>query len=216
MLIFTSIKQSNTELTPSLDTLSDIYPALLLEATVFTRKQLIYPEAPQIALAGRSNVGKSSLINALAGRKTLAKVSATPGKTRSINYYQVGATNTYLVDLPGYGYAQCSKTEQNKWEELLRHYLTYTPGLRALALLIDPRRLPQKSDRELLDFAASVSLLILPVLSKADKCGKNGLKICQRAWEPLLGQNAKIITSARNKSGLHDMWQAVLRLLLKE
>jgi GTP-binding protein len=82
---------------------------LTLAATAFTREQLIHPETSQAALAGRSNVGKSSLINALAGRKALAKVSAVPGKTRSINYYQLGPAMCFLVDLPGYGYARCSR-----------------------------------------------------------------------------------------------------------
>ena len=191
----------------------DVRPALLLEATAFTRGQLIHPEAPQVALAGRSNVGKSSLINALAGRKALAKVSATPGKTRSINYYRVDKTDAYLVDLPGYGYAQCSQEERNKWAELLRHYLKDTPGLRALALLLDSRLLPQKADKELLAFAASLSLPVLPVLTKADKCGKKELDSCRRAWEPFLEGHALVISSARNKRGLDDLWQALLRLL---
>lgn len=194
-----------------------VRPALLLEATAFTRGQLIHPEAPQVALAGRSNVGKSSLINALAGRKALAKVSATPGKTRSINYYRLDrldGADAYLVDLPGYGYARCSQAERNKWAELLRHYLTDTPGLRALALLLDSRLSPQKADRELLAFASSVSLPVLPVLTKADKCGKKELTACRRAWEPLLEGGTLLISSARSRHGLDELWQALLRLLL--
>ena len=189
------------------------HPALLLEATAFTHGQLVHPQAPQIALAGRSNVGKSSLINALAGRKTLAKVSATPGKTRSVNYYRVDNTDAYLVDLPGYGYAQCSQTERNKWAELLRHYLANTPGLRALTLLLDSRLLPQKVDIGMLTFAASFSLPILPVLTKADKCGKKDLNACRRAWEPLLKCHVLLTTSARSRDGLDDLWQSILRLL---
>ena len=207
-----SLSAGNTGTAPASP--SDIRPALLLEATAFTLGQLIRPEAPQIALAGRSNVGKSSLVNALAGRKSLAKVSATPGKTRSVNYYRLDGTDAYLVDLPGYGYAQCSQAERNKWAELLRHYLEKTPGLRALVLLLDARLSPQKLDKELLAFAASCRLPVLPVLTKADKCAKKELDACRRAWEPFLEKTAILITSAKNKSGTDELRQALLQLLL--
>ena len=193
---------------------ANVRPALLLEATAFTLGQLIRPEAPQIALAGRSNVGKSSLVNALAGRKALAKVSATPGKTRSVNYYRLDGADAYLVDLSGYGYAQCSQAERNKWAELLRHYLEKTPGLRALVLLLDARLSPQKLDKELLAFAFSLRLPVLPVLTKADKCAKKELDACRRAWEPFLERTAILTTSAKNRSGTDELWQALLRLLL--
>ena len=193
---------------------SGVRPALLLEATAFTLGQLIRPEAPQIAMAGRSNVGKSSLVNALAGRKSLAKVSATPGKTRSVIYYRLDGADAYLVDLPGYGYAQCSQAERNKWAELLRHYLENTPGLRALVLLLDARLPPQKLDKELLAFAASLRLPVLPVLTKADKCSKKELDACRRAWEPFLERTAVLTTSAKTRNGMDELWRALLRLLL--
>ncbi len=193
----------------------DVHPALILEATSFTLGQLIHPEAPQVALAGRSNVGKSSLINALANRKSLAKVSATPGKTRSVNYYRVDKTDAFLVDLPGYGYAQCSQAERNKWAELLQHYLKETPGLRSLFLLLDSRLPPQKLDRELLAFAESLSLPVLLVLTKADKCNKKELDACTRAWEALAGHEKILITSAsQRKRGLDDLWRELLGLLV--
>ena len=94
-------------------------PTLTLETTAYTIEQLARMPQAQIALAGRSNVGKSSLVNALAGRKALAKVSSTPGKTRSVNYYHVDPDGFYIVDLPGYGYARCSQQERQKWGELL-------------------------------------------------------------------------------------------------
>ena len=192
-----------------------LQPALQLEATAFTREQLIHPELPQIALAGRSNVGKSSLVNALAGRKMLAKVSSTPGKTRSINYYRVDDTPGYLVDLPGYGYAQCSQAERNKWAGLMRHYFTVTPGLRALLLLLDARLTPQKLDKDLLAFALSRSLRVVPVLTKADKCNKKNLDTCVRAWEPFLGRNSLVITSAQHKTGIAELWRVLLDILIE-
>ena len=189
-------------------------PVLELEATAFTRGQFIHPEAPQIALAGRSNVGKSSLVNALASRKALAKVSATPGKTRSINYYRVDRMPGYLVDLPGYGYARCSQAERNKWAELMRHYFASTPGLRALFLLLDSRLTPQKADKELLAFALSRPLRVVPVLTKADKCAKKEIDACKRAWEPLLGGTAVLATSARKRTGIAEIRQVLLEILL--
>ena len=111
---------------------------LELAATLFTREQLKAALAdmgasPQIALAGRSNVGKSSLLNALARRKQLAKVSSTPGKTRSVNLFRVVPEGFYVTDLPGYGYAKCSQEERKSWAKLIEYYLTQAPRLKALA-----------------------------------------------------------------------------------
>ncbi len=187
-------------------------PALELEATSFNAGQLIRPEAPQVALAGRSNVGKSSLVNALAGRKSLAKVSATPGKTRSINYYRIEPPGTaYIVDLPGYGYAKCSQAERRSWAALLELYLTRTPGLTALVLLLDARLTPQKADKELAAFAARHGLPLVPVLTKADKCSKRELDACKRAWSALLGTDI-LVTSAEKRRGLEDLWRRILEL----
>lgn len=118
-------------------------PTLTLESTVYTLQQLLDVPEAQVALAGRSNVGKSSLINALAVRKKLAKVSATPGKTRSINFYRVQPHNFFLVDLPGYGYARASHSERRSWATLLEKYLSTCKNLRALALLLDSRLPPR-------------------------------------------------------------------------
>ena len=189
------------------------FPALHLEATAFNQKQPIHPEAPQVALAGRSNVGKSSLVNALAGRKSLAKVSATPGKTRSVNYYRIGETGAYLVDLPGYGYARCSQSEREAWGRLLEYYCTQTPGLKGLVLLLDARLAPQKSDKELLSFALGLSLPLTPVLTKADKCSKKELAETMRAWEPFTGKAAMLVSSARVKTGLDLVGQRMMDLL---
>lgn len=184
-------------------------PTLELEATAYTRQQLLAPDAPQVALAGRSNVGKSSLVNALAGRKALAKVSATPGKTRSVNYYKATPGEYYVVDLPGYGYARCSKAEQEKWVDLLGHYLERTPGLAALVLLIDARISPQKADLQLVSFAAAIGLKLLPVLTKADKCAKKDLAQRQKEWGKILGGQNIMVTSSHTRKGLDELWQAL-------
>lgn len=163
--------------------------SLSLETTAYTLDQLVCRPEPQIALAGRSNVGKSSLINALAGRKKLAKVSSTPGKTRSVNFYKVEPYAFYLVDLPGYGYARASHAERQKWAHLLEQYLADCTSLKALALLLDCRLPPQKIDLELASFARQCGLPLLPVLTKADKCKQQERALRQKAWQDLLAQS---------------------------
>ena len=115
---------------------------LTLLVTAYTPDQIPALDMPQIALAGRSNVGKSTLVNCLAGRKALAKISATPGKTRSLNFYQAEKAGFCLVDLPGYGYARCSRTERDQWSRLIEVYLKKTDRVRAVVSLIDCRLPP--------------------------------------------------------------------------
>ncbi len=187
-----------------------MFPTLTLEATAYNRSQLVFPEAPQAALAGRSNVGKSSLINALAGRRQLAKVSSTPGKTRSINYYRLNDSPAFLVDLPGYGYARCSHEERRKWQGLLEHYLTRTTGLTVLILLLDSRLEPQHSDREMAAFALAHDLPIIGVLTKTDKSKLREREAARRAWEVLLGGAPLLDVSSHKKVGLEDLWERIL------
>ena len=136
-------------------------PELVLEATAYTIDQLLSRDWRQIALAGRSNVGKSSLINAMARRRTLAKVSSTPGKTRSVNYYAVKPWGFYLVDLPGYGYARASHEERRKWASLLERYLKECRELVCLVLLVDGRLAPQKIDVQLAEYAKSTQFVVV-------------------------------------------------------
>jgi GTP-binding protein len=128
------------------------------------------PEAdkPEIAMIGRSNVGKSSLINAILESKGAAKISATPGKTQVINHFLV-ENSWYLVDLPGYGYARVSRSERNKWEKMVRDFLLKRPNLMMLFLLIDSRIPPQKSDLEFASFAGKNRIPLCIVFTKADK-----------------------------------------------
>ena len=182
--------------------------SLALEATAYTMDQLLALHEAQIALAGRSNVGKSSLINALAGRKKLAKVSATPGKTRSVNFYRVEPQNFYLVDLPGYGYAKASHEERRKWAKLLERYLTDCKTLKELALLLDCRLPPQKIDLELASFARACRLPLLPVLTKADKCNQRERVSRQREWQNLLAVRP-LLTSSSSRLGMEELWRAL-------
>jgi GTP-binding protein len=123
---------------------------------------------PQVAFSGRSNVGKSSLLNRLVRRKTLARVSQTPGKTREINFFVVNDAFC-LVDLPGYGYARVSKESRAQWRPLIESYLRGTPLLRGVVQLIDSRHEPSPEDYEMLDFLAELEVPTVVALTKIDK-----------------------------------------------
>lgn len=136
--------------------------------SVYHLKDLPKRKLPEIILCGRSNVGKSSFINSLFNKKGIAKTSSSPGKTRSINYYQVGE-KYYMVDLPGFGYAKVSKTERDKWERLIEGFLT-TEREHAIAFhFVDSRHEPTKLDVLLNDFLRRVELPYIVILTKADK-----------------------------------------------
>ncbi|MDR2605065.1 MAG: ribosome biogenesis GTP-binding protein YihA/YsxC [Desulfovibrio sp.] len=181
--------------------------------TAFTVEQLILSEVPQAALAGRSNVGKSSLLNALSGEGRPAKVSSVPGKTRSVNFYRFWEEDAYLVDLPGYGHAQRPKAERAAWGALAEYYLRHSNGLKILVLLLDARLLPQQSDVALQQFAVSLSLPLLPVLTKADKCRRRELDACLRAWTAIIGREP-LPSSARTGLGVGEL-RAALRDMLR-
>lgn len=184
-------------------------PTLILETTAYTMGQL--PEAPgaQIALAGRSNVGKSSLINALAGRRALAKVSSVPGKTRSVNFYRVEPHGFHLVDLPGYGYARASHAERRAWGVLLQRYIESNRALKAMVLLLDARLPPQKSDLEMSEFARAAGMPLIPTLTKADKCRQKELAATASQWRGILGV-APLVTSSEKRTGMDALWKALV------
>jgi len=126
---------------------------------------------PEIAFAGRSNVGKSSLLNALVRRKSFARVSRTPGRTREINFFRIN-NGFVLVDLPGYGYARVSKAKNSEWRPLIESYLRRTTQLRGIVLLLDIRREPSDDDREMLDFLSELEVPTIVALTKTDKLSK--------------------------------------------
>jgi GTP-binding protein len=129
---------------------------------------------PEIAFVGRSNVGKSSLVNALTGRRTLARISNTPGRTRQINFFDLDG-RLMLVDLPGYGYAEASKSAVKSWTSLVRHYLRTRAALRRVCLLIDSRHGIKEVDRPLMRMLDDAGVSYQIVLTKADKAGKGEL-----------------------------------------
>jgi GTP-binding protein len=183
---------------------------LTLELTAYTKDQLIARPLPQVALAGRSNVGKSSLINALAGRKGLAKVSSTPGKTKSINFFLVSPGNFFLVDLPGYGYAQASKTDRAKWARLIETYLAGPPRPMAVAVLLDSRLSPQRSDLDMCAWLGAAGVPLLAVLTKADKCKQTDREARRKQWAALLPEGSRVlVASAKTGLGIKELWVAL-------
>ena len=167
------------------------------------------PGLPEIAFAGRSNVGKSTLINALTGRRSLARTSRTPGRTRQLNFFDLGG-RLMLVDLPGYGYARASKTEIAQWNRLVRAYLRGRAGLQRLCLLIDARHGLHDSDRALMAMLDEAGVAFQGVLTKADKTSGTALQTNRdRVRADLAGQIAAhprlIVTSARTQAGVPDL-----------
>lgn len=126
----------------------------------------------EVCFAGRSNVGKSSLINALTGRAKLARSSAEPGRTRELNYFDIGEGRLYLVDMPGFGYAQVSKTQVAAWTKLIKSYLRGRPSLRRVFLLVDARRGLMDTDEETMDLLDGAAVPYQIVLTKVDKVPK--------------------------------------------
>jgi GTP-binding protein len=135
---------------------------------------------PEVAFAGRSNVGKSSLLNSLVRRKSFARVSRTPGRTREINFFRIN-NGFVLVDLPGYGYARVSKEKKSEWRPMIESYLRRTTQLRGIVLLLDIRREPSEDDRAMLDFLAEVEVPTIVALTKTDKLSKAAAR--ERAGE---------------------------------
>jgi GTP-binding protein len=148
-----------------------MFKKIELVKTVYTKGEYPPPLDNEIAFAGRSNVGKSSLLNKLFGIK-IAKISSNPGKTRSINFYNVD-NKGYFVDLPGYGFANVSKEEKKKWAQLLEDYFVNRYSLQMVFLLIDHRHEPQKKDLEMIQWLKELEIPFMIVLTKVDKLKKS-------------------------------------------
>ncbi len=171
------------------------------------------PDKPEYAFIGRSNVGKSSLLNMIAGRNSLARISVSPGKTQTINHYLVNDA-WYLVDLPGYGYAKVSKTMREKWVGFTSNYLINRPNLMCLFQLIDSRIEPQRIDLDFSNFLGSEKIPFVLAFTKSDKVTTNVLnknisaygKEMLKTWEKLPRQ---FITSSQNKKGREELLEFI-------
>ena len=172
-------------------------------------------ELPEIAFCGRSNVGKSSLLNGLLNRKALARTSATPGKTQTINYYLVN-NELYFVDLPGYGYAKVSQTTREKWGAMIEKYLKKSPSLKAVFLLTDIRHEPGAHDRQMYEWIVANGFKPVIIATKSDKIPRGQIKKQTSMILKELGCAPDTVIlpfSALNKSGRDEIWAEIERLI---
>ena len=178
--------------------------------TAVARHQFPTDGLPEIVFAGKSNVGKSSLINAMLGRKSLARTSGTPGKTRTINFFIV-ERKLYFVDLPGYGYAKVSKTEKAKWGQMVEGYLKGRAELKRVLLLVDIRHEPGPNDIQLYDWFMHFGLPTTVVATKSDKLSKGQVdKHAAVIRRGLNLENSPLPFSSKTKSGRADLWSLIL------
>ena len=173
-----------------------------------------YPEdeIPEIALAGRSNVGKSSFINTLLNRKNLARTSGKPGKTQLLNFFNID-NQLRFVDVPGYGYAKVSKTERAKWGRMIEEYLTTRENLRAVVSLVDFRHEPSADDVQMYEFLKYYEISVIVVATKADKIPRSKWNKHESVIKKRLDFDKNddfLIFSSVNKDGLDAAWDAIL------
>ena len=186
-----------------------------LEAVAVRPSQYPDENLKEIAFAGRSNVGKSSLLNLLTNRRSLARVSGSPGKTRTINFYRIN-DSFRIVDLPGYGYAKASKAEQSTWGEMMEKYLENRENLRIVVQLVDVRHEPSKQDLQMYEYLRYYGLDGLVVLTKADKVSRNELNknmaMIRKALK-LKPEDIAIPVSALKRTGYDKLLAEFDRLL---
>jgi len=166
---------------------------------------------PEIALAGRSNVGKSSLINRMLQRKNLARTSAQPGKTQTLNYYLING-ELYFVDFPGYGYARVSKKQRDAWGRLIEQYLRDRRQLKLVLLLVDLRHPPTELDRSMYDWLSHYDIPMCVVATKADKLGRNQIPKHLKIVRETLGMpkgDPIIAFSSVTGQGREECWQTI-------
>lgn len=175
-------------------------------------------ELPEVAFAGKSNVGKSSLINGLMNRKNLARTSAQPGKTQTINFYNINK-ELYFVDLPGYGFAKVSKTEQEKWGKMIERYLHKSKQLKAVFLLIDIRHEPGKNDVQMYEWIKSNGFEPIIIATKLDKINRSQIDKQKKLIRTTLGagKDTTIIPfSATSKQGREEIYELLDRIVYPE
>jgi GTP-binding protein len=175
-----------------------------------------YPpdDLPEVAFAGRSNVGKSSLINKILNRKKLVRTSKTPGRTQLLNFFEINELWRF-VDLPGYGYAKVPVEIQKRWRPMVESYLTTRVNLRGMVWLLDIRREVSKEDLQLWDWLQAKQVEVIIVVTKADKLSKNKRNKQVASIAKSLGRKAQelIQFSATSGEGTDEIWQALLRIL---
>lgn len=176
-------------------------------ASFGTKDQLPESTYPEICFSGRSNVGKSSLINKLLGRKAIARVSSSPGKTTTINFYEAG--DTTLVDLPGYGYAKVSNEERMRWDSLMNAYFSGKRNIKLCLQLLDIRRTLSGDDERMIEFLRSRHIPFAVVLTKCDKLNKTQLAEQLNYWQAVFKDTSVFPFSALKGTGKEDILNAI-------
>ena len=175
-------------------------------------------QLPEVAFAGKSNVGKSSLINALMNRKSLARTSGQPGKTQTINFYNLN-DQIYLVDLPGYGYAKTARKERELWGEMIERYLHTSEVLRAVFLLVDIRHAPSENDRQMFDWMKYMGFDPVVIATKLDKIKRSQVNRQIKVIREGLGADGETIIvpfSAQTKQGRETIWDFMDQVIENE
>ena len=185
---------------------------------VVNLKQLPPADRTEVCFAGRSNVGKSSLINALTNRAKLARSSAEPGRTRELNYFDIGQGQLYLVDLPGFGYAKVSRSQAEAWTKLTKAYLRGRPSLRRVFLLVDSRRGLMDTDEEVMDMLDSTAVTYQLVLTKVDKVAKGevdtmAVKIAEKLRKRGAAHPVVLMTSSEKGWGIPELRAEIAALV---
>ena len=176
-------------------------------------KQFPKDDKPHIAIAGRSNVGKSSLINALLHRKNLVKTSATPGKTQLINFFIINK-QFYFVDLPGYGYARVPRAVTDAWAPMIEGYIKDALALRAVVVLLDARRQPDVRDVRLVEWLRQYNIPAIYAMTKTDKLNRQEAQQARQTIKAQLGiEDAPILTSAKDGQGVKELWGEIRKRL---
>ena len=186
-----------------------------LETVIGVTSKIPENKMMEIAFAGKSNVGKSSLINALMNRKSLARTSAQPGKTQTINFYNVN-NELYFVDLPGYGYAKVSREEKEKWGKMIEKYLHQSKVLKAVFLLIDIRHDPSANDKQMYDWILSNGFHPIVIATKADKINRSQLQKQIKAVRQGLAVDQDTIVipfSAQTKQGRDEIYELIDKMM---
>ena len=183
--------------------------------TSVTTKKLFGGNAPEIAVAGRSNVGKSSFINLLTGRQKLARSSSEPGRTRMLNYFSLNGGECFLVDLPGYGYAKVPDKEKDAWKGLIEFYLKESPSLKLVLLIVDVRHEPSDLDLQLAEYLNYYSIPFLVIATKADKLSKESRRkaVAVVAKSFLTDPSEILVTSSLTSLGREEVLNALDKFL---
>jgi GTP-binding protein len=186
--------------------------------SAFKEKQYPPPDRPEVAFAGKSNVGKSSLLNTLVNRRKLARTSSTPGRTQALNFFRFGKT-LYLVDLPGYGFARVPVKVKKSWGLMVEDYLRTRETLRAVVVILDIRRDPSAGDKDLINWLNYYHIEPILVLTKADKISRQQIKRRAKIITGSLNEvsfSTPVIFSSHTRQGVAELWKKINETVLPQ